>query len=904
MTLDSFAHVVSAWLPPHRQRGVVVVLARQRIPRSAEGIIRPAANACSRVVNHRQQGTALCAIKDEEEEEPRITKKPSKQQRSSKQPKTKDEAKIKQDLVQAIGKQMKKRKAQQQQQQQQSIVSNNNNVMEDESTAAENILDRINPFKAGQNLRKTIDSALTSIQIPTSNSDAFKSIYYLDDRFMESSSSSSSSSSSNARTSDPRKLLEQEAYVPEVLVVGATGAVGRLVVRQLQLSGRFRVRVLVRDLYTHTLNLLGTGVTYCQGDLTNVEQLEYALTDVDKLVFCAAAPRPDEDQFQTKFRDFLMENTQTQQQQSASSVTMSPTAPKGAPKTTIATTPMTTAINAAAAAGGGSDSHEWERHESVRAVRAALAEQVDVIGMQNLVRAYQHVRHADYGTSQAAKRSLFKFQDRPEDFNLFDIDEDDNADYENSNSSTTTSAIAPLTDSPSRTVTDKASKKVTTDSYYDEEGEDDYSVQDTTYDYDNDNDDYEDIYADDYEDDDYMTSTTDIEKRSDSLSVKTQSRWMRNQFKHSVFVGRIPQTQSVTSRGGGEAAIVSSRLRSRDDPENGIELGPGFVGFICRVCSDGGTYEAFVRTGAYYSGGIEYVCEFSTGSKSTGTSKSRNKFTTVRLPFANFTPVQRKSSSTNDSSSSSNDDEDSATSYPPFRGRDVRNIGFRFQSSRNVMKAKTYDKKGNEWNCFYLALSYIKLYRSQPEPEFVYLSDARIPPVVRDNMVRHDVKQLVTTTSPFTTTSAGSGGLLAEGGSQEIRWLDESASFSSTDQTGRSPEETYCKFRGEEILKNSGLSYAIVRVYGFNESPSGDSSTIALTHDYNINHNNNNNEVESSGGVIESVSRADVAKICVSALLEPHALNKSFYVGKKKRGSQDDEDMSAKFSALPMDQIA
>jgi hypothetical protein len=36
---------------------------------------------------------------------------------------------------------------------------------------------------------------------------------------------------------------------------------------------------------------------------------------------------------------------------------------------------------------------EWEQLESVLAVRAALAEQVDVIGMQNLVRAYQHVRH-------------------------------------------------------------------------------------------------------------------------------------------------------------------------------------------------------------------------------------------------------------------------------------------------------------------------------------------------------------------------------------------------------------------------------------------------------------------------------------------------------------------------------
>ena len=45
--------------------------------------------------------------------------------------------------------------------------------------------------------------------------------------------------------------------------------------------------------------------------------------------------------------------------------------------------------------------------------------------MQNLVRAYQNVRYADYGTSQAAKRSLFKFRSREGDFILFDIDPED-----------------------------------------------------------------------------------------------------------------------------------------------------------------------------------------------------------------------------------------------------------------------------------------------------------------------------------------------------------------------------------------------------------------------------------------------------------------------------------------------
>jgi len=197
------------------------------------------------------------------------------------------------------------------------------------------------------------------------------------------------------------------------------------------------------------------------------------------------------------------------------------------------------------------------------------------------------------------------------------------------------------------------------------------------------------------------------------------------------------------------------------------------------------------------------------------------------------------------------------------------------------------DKKGAEWNRFYLALSYIKLYRSQPEPEFVYLSDARIPPVVRDGMVRHASRQLVTA-APSTDDDNGEERLL----------LDESTmTATANDPMGRSPEETYYKYRGEEILKKSGLSYAIVRIAGFNESPSGEASTIELTSQSPI--------IDSSTSLTDAaVSRADVAQVCVSALLDPHALNKSFYVTKKKVASSQDEDMSAKFAALPIDEIA
>jgi len=506
----------------------------------------------------------------------------------------------------------------------------------------------------------------------------------------------------------------------------------------------------------------------------------------------------------------------------------------------------------------------WEQLDAVLQLRAQLAEQVDCEGMQHLLRAYQNVRHADYGTSQAAKRSLFKFEASQEnDFNLFGMDEDDN-DNKSGGGLVNNNNKIPTVSAPVASATTIYSNE-------DDEEYDEYSDEEDVY---------QDIYGDfDNEDDFYQEDDNSIVEQRSDVAVKTQSRWIRNQFGHGVFVGRIPKTASVMA---GEAAICSSRLRSREEPNQGIDLGgpSGFAGFICRVCSDGGTYEAFVRTGAWDEDGIEYVCEFSTSTKQVVESsrQSRNRFTTVRLPFENFKPVQRQSSKSSDSAV--------LTSVPPFRGRDVRNIGFRYRSASNQGKSKV-DKKGAEWNRFYLALSYIKLYRSQPEPEFVYLSDARIPPVVRDGMVRHASRQLVTA-APSKDNDSG-----------EVRLLLDESTMTATanDPMGRSPEETYYKYRGEEILKKSGLSYAIVRIAGFNESPSGEASTIELTSQSPI--------IDSSTSLTDAaVSRADVAQVCVSALLDPHALNKSFYVTQKKVASSQDEDMSAKFAALPIDEIA
>ena len=85
---------------------------------------------------------------------------------------------------------------------------------------------------------------------------------------------------------------EDQEYVPLVLVVGATGRTGRIIVRKLVLQG-FRVAVLVRSLSSDTLNLLGSGVTYSYGDMQDYRSLLDAMEDVDKIIFVASSSEPD-----------------------------------------------------------------------------------------------------------------------------------------------------------------------------------------------------------------------------------------------------------------------------------------------------------------------------------------------------------------------------------------------------------------------------------------------------------------------------------------------------------------------------------------------------------------------------------------------------------------------------------
>jgi hypothetical protein len=208
--------------------------------------------------------------------------------------------------------------------------------------------------------------------------------------------------------------------------------------------------------------------------------------------------------------------------------------------------------------------------------------------------------------------------------------------------------------------------------------------------------------------------------------------------------------------------------------------------------------------------------------------------------------------------------------------------------SKNSRRSSFLPKgdKDDKFQSFYLALSYIKVYRAQPEPEFIYLSDARIPPVIKNGMVQHQKRMLLTDDKGADPDDGNHGDLSAD---TLTTTLFDEKTLQTMSQMERSPEETYFKYRGEDVLKKSGISYTIIRVSGFNELPTSEASTIDL-----VTTNTN----------IVPVSRAEVAQVCVSALMDPCALNKSVYMTKKKsvRGNVwEEEDISAKFEVIPND---
>lgn len=240
-----------------------------------------------------------------------------------------------------------------------------------------------------------------------------------------------------------------------------------------------------------------------------------------------------------------------------------------------------------------------------------------------------------------------------------------------------------------------------------------------------------------------------------------------------AFMGQIFSTYS----GVAEVRTVPSRLNLRS-----------FAGILLRCIGDGKAYCVVIRTAEGVRAGVEYIATF---------PSRRNKWESVRLPFDNFVPTSLT-------------DRAVKSDAPKLDRSDVRQIAMQFR--KPVEMPEKDDGK------FYLGVDYMKAYRSQNEPDFVFVSCASV--TSRDFSVLDEK------------------GLRAAAKDDVAAW----------------------KYLAENRLRQSGLTYCIVRPGAFTEQPGGNKA-LMFDQDANI-----------SG----AISRADLAEICVSALMDSRACNVTF----------------------------
>lgn len=240
-----------------------------------------------------------------------------------------------------------------------------------------------------------------------------------------------------------------------------------------------------------------------------------------------------------------------------------------------------------------------------------------------------------------------------------------------------------------------------------------------------------------------------------------------------AFMGQVFSTYT----GSAEVRTIPGRFNLR-----------GFSGFLLRCIGDGKCYNFVLRTSEGVRTGVEYVAEFQTRP---------SKWMSIRIPLSEFKAVSLT-------------DRSFKRDAPKMNRGDIRQMAIQYR--------KPADAPEKDDGRFYLGVDYLKTYRTQEQPDFVFVSCASV--TARDFSVL-DEKGLRSTAK------------------------DDVAAW---------------KYLAENRLRQSGLTYCIVRPGAFTDQPGGNKALM----------------LEQDGDVSGAISRADLAEICVMSLLDPRACNVTF----------------------------
>lgn len=337
-----------------------------------------------------------------------------------------------------------------------------------------------------------------------------------------------------------------------------------------------------------------------------------------------------------------------------------------------------------------------------------------------------------------------------------------------------------------------------------------------------------------------FVGVSDEDKANQSERAKEMAKYNQavaeiNEDNNLIFEGVLYQKGAVAEVGAKLSAILSGGEHRTASTE----------GLVLRLRGDGKQYACVLRT----KDGKKYSARFAT----------RSGFTHVRLPWDTFR------SDTSDPS--------------PLQPDNISYIGLRYdfkrpttRASRGVPTAAEMEEMKKE-RMFQLEVDWIKALPGGVEPDFILVSRASsqaVSQLLSKGEAETASSSSSTASQPATAAASAMPllPLLRPGKAAETGPAPAAPALGMVTRAGvpgASSEVVKVvefKRRGEDTLRLSGLGYTIIRPGPLVEEPGGYKALV----------------FDQGDRITESIAAADVADICLRALHEPAARNKTFDV--------------------------
>lgn len=291
-----------------------------------------------------------------------------------------------------------------------------------------------------------------------------------------------------------------------------------------------------------------------------------------------------------------------------------------------------------------------------------------------------------------------------------------------------------------------------------------------------------------------------------------------------------------------------------------------FSGLIMNVYNQArdNKYSFFLRTSDFETSRIQYEYEFECEA---------TKWHNVRMPFNAFKPIRCDGMEL---------PEDSEEAQRPLDRADVVQMGVVVRTSGEQVDLAP----GERLNPFSLQIHFIKVFRTQPEPQVVYVgreSGCSISEIeAKKEEEEEEEEMFFSGDDDFSKVYDDMQKAEAEAASEIEELVHWDEPLEEVDQE-KDTQGTMEFFRGNakdaaQAVVESGLAYTVLKVNGFNEHPGGKfpvsikQASIKRT------------PLSVQSSFLGTVSRGDAAELAVSALMEPACVNAEMLVGEAPKG--------------------